>query len=130
MNLDYSVFKEGEEEWEEGFSDLPIEEQMSLMRDAFPIDCVVNAKYEDEDEDWHRFGKIDETIDFHVVGYITHNQPGGFYDKVGNVIIKPVSQELKPTVLGDKNTMSIHPGYLRHNKNWLRENKIESLLDK
>ena len=128
MNLDLSIFEEGEEEGIEGFSDLPIEEQMSISLDSFPINMVVNVKYP-EDGSFKNHDKSIEQRDFNVVGYVTYNQPGG-YGRVVNIILYPVDREYRIMSLHEQNCVSMHPAYLRHNENWLRENQIGSLLDK
>lgn len=127
MNLDLSVFIESEEEGIDGFSDLPIDEQMKLAMDSFPIEMIVNVKYPD-DAMYKNYDKSIEERDYHVIGYVTYIQPGG-YDRVVNLLLYPVDLEYKVMNTMNRDVASFHPSFIRHSKQWLRENNIKSLLD-
>lgn len=128
MKIDYSLFNEDVDEGVDGFSDLDTSEQMRITSDVFPIGCIVNIH---DEQDFTPFTDTELKTNYHVIGYIAYTQSDYYDDKVINILLHPVGKEYEPIYIGrnDNNTKSLHPGFLKHNIEWLRENKLENLLD-
>ncbi len=128
MEFDYSIFDEPEDtsNGEEGFADLELEEQFELVTKYFPIGTIVYISYENlEPMMSQEIAEELESIKYMVTGYDSVPRPDGFDQRLMNVILVEEQYSTRTTV----ESHNYHPGFLRIDKEWMRENKINNIID-
>lgn len=122
MKIDYSIFDTDE------YDDLEPQEQIMLVMNTFEIGSIINIYYDERNlniktNEWY---DNEESKKYSVVGYKSISSPGGF-NRITNVYVVPVKL-YDVFGMSDSNCKSYHPSLVRHNKEWLRENKIDEIL--